>query len=52
MSAIAAGSMFMWMAGVLVGVGLSGEVINPTVATGGALLTVMGVFYIRRFAEK
>jgi hypothetical protein len=49
MSAAAAGGMLMWMAGLALGVGLMAS--DYSVAFAGALLSLCGVVYIRRFAE-
>lgn len=45
-----AGAMLMWMAGVLVGVGAA-QGSGGMMAVGGGL-TVLGLFYFRRFCNR
>jgi hypothetical protein len=49
-SASAAGGILMWVAGVSVAIGVTGP--NYSLIFLGVFLSIAGVLYIRRFAEK
>jgi hypothetical protein len=50
MSAQSAGGFLMWCAGAMLGVGAATGELWPLSA--GAMLSMLGVIYIRKFAER